>query len=66
MKNAVLFATNLAIGMAAENTKGGSNLGQIITNNLMSYAGLNQETTSVDLAKDKSPRVKNFGFESAQ
>ena len=66
MKNAVLFATNLAIGMAAENTKGGSNLGQIITNNLMSYAGLNQETNSVDLAKDKSPRVKNFGFESAQ
>ena len=66
MKNAVLFATNLAIGMAAENTNGGSNLGQILTNNLMSYVGLNQDTTSVDLAKDKSPRVKNFGFESAQ
>ena len=59
----------LAAALASTAVNAGSGLEQMLTDKLMDYAGLSEETDKVDLAgteADAPPRVKTFGYETTQ
>ena len=64
MKTSLVSAAAFATSVLAGDPSG---LEQMLTQGLMSYAGLSEETTSVNLANEEhaSPRVQAFGYETA-
>jgi len=64
MKNAVLSAAALTFSTASAE---GTDFAKLITDRLVDYAGLNEETPVVDLAandESETPRVMAFGYET--
>ena len=63
MKNSFILGAALASTTAFAT----SSLEKMMTDKLMNFAGLNEETTSVDFAGEEAatPRVKTFGYETA-
>ena len=67
MKNSCILAAALASTTTLAMASPTSGLEKMMTDKIMSYAGLNEETTSVDIAGEEAetPRVKTFGYENA-
>jgi len=68
MKNSLMVAGALASSNAlATPSDSSERIGQILTDRLINYVGLSEETAAADLLDEKtsSPVVKTFGFESS-